>query len=137
MEIFILLISGLLGAVVTFYLNNRLPLGGVMSSSLVAVVAACIFIIFPSLTNEFLSTHIPLVIMGASFVGMATFEVIQQYRIIALSGILFSIIYLFSSSFFEGFGGGLGTTAAISLYAVLASKDLKKSVPSFLNSMDA
>ncbi|MBT8295877.1 MAG: hypothetical protein KJO51_05630 [Gramella sp.] len=125
MEIIFLLISGLFGAVVTFYLNNRLKLGGVMASSLVAVIAAVFFLIFPSLVNKFLTTHIPPVIMGASFIGMATYKVTNRYWVMAISGIVFSSIYLLSSSFFEGFGGSLGTTAAISLCAVLASKKLK------------
>jgi hypothetical protein len=117
MDIIILLISGVFGAVITFYLNNNLQLGGVMASAGVSVFAGAFFYLFPDLLNPHLTENIPLIVMGASFIGMATFRVIRNYWIIGISGFIFSVIFLLTGSFFEGFGGGLGTTAAISLGA--------------------
>ena len=124
MELAIILISGIIGALLTFYLNNRLQLGGVMASAGVSVVAAGFFYIFPDILNEYLKTNIPIVIMGASFIGMATSRVIRQHWVIGVSGFIFSVIFLFTGSFFDGFGGSLGTTAAISLICVFALRKL-------------
>lgn len=115
MYIAIIIISGFIAALATFYLNNRLQLGGVMASAAISVIAGGFFHFFPNLFDEYYTINIPLVIMGASFVGMASSRVIRKYWIIGISGIIFSVLYLYTSSFFEGFGGGLGTTAAISL----------------------
>lgn len=115
MEVTIILLSGFIGAVATFYLNNRLQLGGVMASAAISVIAGGFFHFFPNLFDEYYTLNIPLVIMGASFVGMASSRVIRKYWIIGISGIIFSVLYLYTGSFFVGFGGGLGTTAAISL----------------------
>ncbi|WP_243735816.1 hypothetical protein [Christiangramia sabulilitoris] len=93
-------------------------LGGVMASSAISVVAAGFFILFPKFAGNYLTTHIPSVVMGASFIGMATYKMITSSWVIALSGLLFPVIYLFSGSFFEGYGGSLGTSAAIALGSV-------------------
>lgn len=123
--IFILL-AGVFGALATFYLNNTLQLGGIMASAGISVMAGGFFYLFPELLNPFLSVNVPLVIMGSSFIGMATSRVIKQYWIIALSGVFFSGIFLPSSLFFEGYGGSLGTIAAISLGAAYAMRPFKK-----------
>jgi hypothetical protein len=125
MNIIILLISGVVGAVITFYLNNNLQLGGVMASAGVSVFGGAFFYLFPDLLNPYLTENIPLIVMGASFIGMATFRVIRKNWIIGVSGFIFSVIYLLTGSFFEGFGGGLGTTAAISLGAAYGIRILK------------
>lgn len=118
MNFFILIISGLAGALSTFYLNNRLGLGGVLASSAISVISAGFFFLLPGLTSSYLTANIPLVIMGTSFIGMASQKLIQNAWVIAISGLLFPVIFLLSGSFFEGYGGSLGTTAAISLSAV-------------------
>lgn len=120
MEFTIILISGIAGALITFYLNNQLQFGGVMASAGVSVCAGGFFFIFPDVINEYLTTNIPLVMMGSSFIGMATSKVIYRFWTIGLSGCMFSVIFLFTSPFFEGFGGSLGTIAAISLFSIYA-----------------
>ena len=118
--------AGVFGATSTFYLNNKLQFGGVLASSVVAVIAGGLFYIFPTLLNENLSLNIPIVIMGASFVGMATNRVIKSSWIIGVSGFIFSTIYLLTGPFFEGYGGSLGTIAAISLCSVYSLSGLSK-----------
>ncbi|MCH4823852.1 hypothetical protein ML462_11785 [Gramella lutea] len=126
MDIAIILISGIAGALLTFLLNNKFQLGGVMASAGVSVFAGGFFFFIPDLLNENLTTHIPLVVMGTSFIGMATSRVIKEVWIIGLSGLTFSIIYLLTGSFFEGYGGSLGTTAAISLIASYSISQISK-----------
>ncbi|CAL66912.1 hypothetical protein [Christiangramia forsetii] len=128
MDIAIILIAGIISALVTFYLNNQLQLGGVMASAGISVLAGGLFFIFPDILNNYLTTNIPVVVMGASFIGMAASRIIRQFWIIGLSGFIFSVIFLLTGSYFEGFGGSLGTTAAISLGAVCALKQIKKSL---------
>lgn len=129
MNIAVLLLAGSLSAISTFILNNHLKLGGVMASAGISVLAGLFFHLFPDLLNPFLSSNLPLVIMGASFIGMASQKVVPYFRIISIAGILFSIIYLITGSFFEGFGGSLGTTAAISLFATYVLKRKKEGKP--------
>lgn len=127
MDIAIFLVSGIIGALVTFILNNHYQLGGVMASAGVSVFAGGFFFLFPDLLSQHLTLNIPLIVMGSSFIGMATSRVIKKTWVIAISGLIFCIIFLLTGSFFEGFGGGLGTTAAISLisgYSISALKNL-------------
>ncbi len=126
MQVAIIIISGFIAALATFYLNNRLQFGGVMASAAISVLAGGFFHFFPNLFSDYYTTNIPLIAMGASFIGMATSKVISQYWIIGLSGIIFSVLYLCTGSFFEGFGGGLGTTAAISLCSAYVIKEFKR-----------
>jgi len=128
MDIAIILVTGIFGAVVTFYLNNQLQLGGVMASAGISVLIAGLFFVFPDILNNYLTINIPVVVMGASFIGMATSRIIHQFWIIGLSGIIFSVIFLLTGSYFDGFGGSLGTTAAISLGSVYALKQFKNSL---------
>ena len=58
--------------------------------------------------------------IGASFIGMASSEVLHSYILLFVSGLIFSIIYLNTSRFFNGYGGALGTAACISLIASLS-----------------
>lgn len=120
MDILAIIICGILGATFTYFINNKLQLGGVMASSGISVIAGGLFYLFPEFLNPFLTNNIPLVIMGSSFIGMATSRVVKKQWIIAVSGLFFATIYLLTGSFFEGFGGSLGTTAAISLCAAFA-----------------
>lgn len=122
MDIAVFILAGFLSALITFILNNHLKLGAVTASAGISVLAGLWFHFFPELLNPQLTRNLPFVIMGASFIGMASVKVIPRIRIIFIAGILFSGIYLATGSFFEGFGGSLGTTAAISLYAVHALK---------------
>lgn len=126
MNLTVIIIAGFLAAGITFLLNNRLKLGGVIASAGISVAGGLFFYLFPDLLNEYLSENLPAVLMGASFVGMASEKVVPKLSIILFSGILFSVIYLLTGPFFEGFGGSLGTSAAISLIAMMGLKSLIK-----------
>ncbi len=126
MEILILLTSGILGAVITYLVNNRLQLGGVMASAGISVLVSLLFLVFPELLSDYLTINIPPIVMGASFIGMATERVIPKLWIIGLAGSIFPVIFLLSGSFFEGFGGSLGTTAALSLSTMYGFNIIRK-----------
>jgi len=123
-----MMVGGICGALFTYVLNNHLQLGGVMASSGISIIVAGFFYIFPEILSPYLTINLPLVIMGASFIGMATSRIISQSWIIGVSGLIFSLIYLFTGSFFDGFGGSLGSTAAIALGSVYALNQLKNKI---------
>ncbi|MUP47470.1 hypothetical protein E0K83_17140 [Gramella sp. BOM4] len=125
METAVILISGIIFALFTFYLNNRLQLGGIMASAGISVFVALIFRFNPNLLHPYLTNTIPVICIGASFVGMASSRVVRKSSTIGVAGLIFSIIFLIGSPFFEGFGGSLGTSAAIALGSVLGLKHLK------------
>ncbi|GLB51795.1 hypothetical protein NBRC110019_08340 [Neptunitalea chrysea] len=126
MNSIILIITGILGAVLTFYVNTHLKQGAVRASALLSFVVALFFYLFPEILNETLSQKIPIVFIGASFIGMVSHKVVNNYIIIAISGIIFSIIFLNTSAFFSGYGGALGTSACISLLTAM-------SIPTFFS----
>ena len=125
MEHIFILIFGGSWALLTFYANNKLQLGGVMASAGVSVLAAIFFKLFPEILSPNLTETIPFVAMGASFVGMASSRVIKNSWMIGMAGLLFSFLLLTGSPFFEGFGGSLGTSAAIALGSVYGLNELK------------
>lgn len=138
MNSIIISIIGILGAALTFFVSSKLKQGPVRASALLSLCVGLFFYLFPYLLNDYLSKHIPLVFIGASFIGMVSTETKVSYIRLIISGLLFSIIYSNSSRYFEGYGGSLGAMALISLLAtmgifILLSKNSK--INSLLNQL--
>ena len=112
----ILILFALLGAISTYFLSTNLKQGSVRSSALLSLIIALIFNWSPELPYQ-LSTEIPLVFIGASFVGMVSSSVNSNYATIGFGGLIFGLIFISMGGFFNGYGGGLGTAACISLMA--------------------
>lgn len=64
---------------------------------------------------------IPAAAIGASFAGMSSASAIPSRTWMAVSGGLFSGIFLFSSPVFAGNGGGLGISACIAVIITLGA----------------
>lgn len=111
----ILIIVSIIGATVTYYAAHRLRLGVVKASAMLAVIVGGFFYLFPSGLSSELTHSIPLAFIGATFVGMTRKNIIGDIIPIALAGAFFGIIFVYSAPFYNGFGGGLGTTACISV----------------------
>lgn len=118
MDPFILITTGIISAILTYIMSVRLQHGPIRSSAFLSLVVGLFFYIFPDILSEYLTKNIPLVFIGASFVGMTSPKVLSSCKYIAASGLIFSLIYLTTSIFFAGSGGGLGTTACISVLMV-------------------
>lgn len=117
---FILIFVGSLSAILTYLLQFKYKQSAVRASALVGVFSALFVLLFPNVLTNYLSQNIPLVCFGASFIGMVSSKLVKSYWIIGLSGAIFTILYLNTSSFFAGFGGGLGSAACIALLVTLA-----------------
>ena len=126
MEVTILILTGILGSLTTYVLHNYLGQSDVRASALPSLIVALFFFIFPEITSSFLQNKIPILFIGASFVGMVSNKVLHHWLYIILAGAIFSIIYINLGSFFKGFGGSLGNVACISVITTLGLATLKK-----------
>ncbi|SHI37293.1 hypothetical protein SAMN04487911_101266 [Arenibacter nanhaiticus] len=116
----ILILSGTLGAVLAFVLSNKLNQGPVRASAMLSLVVAGFFYLFPKLLSPHLTQNIPLLFFGGTFIGMASSKIVSSYRFIGITGMVFSLFFLYASSYFEGYGGALGTAGCISFLVTFA-----------------
>ena len=128
METLIIFISSIAGVLLTFHISTKMEHGAVRASAGLSLIVGLFFYIFPEALSTYLPHNIPLVFMGASFVGMVSEKIISNYWALILAGIVFSILYLHTGTYFEGFGGALGTTASISVIVIMGIGLLKKSL---------
>ncbi|WP_010228235.1 hypothetical protein [Gillisia marina] len=126
MDNLFIILTGIIAVIATFYVSTRLNQGAVRASAGLSLTVALFTLIFPDLFSNYLLVHIPIVFLGASFVGMVSKELISNYWVLGLAGLLFSMLYLNTGSYFEGFGGALGTTASISVVLILGLKTFTK-----------
>lgn len=116
----VLILTAIIAAMLTFYVNHQLKQGPVRSSAMLSLIVASTLYFFPSLLPTELAKNIPVVFIGGSFIGMASRKIIDSYLKLAISGLVFAVIYLNTSRFFNGYGGALGASAGISLLSVLS-----------------
>lgn len=116
----ILLVVSFTSSVITFYVNEDLKQGPIRSSALLSLLVGLFFYFFPEVMDSYLVKNIPIVFIGASFIGMVSARLLSNYLLIGVAGLVFCLIYLHASQFFNGYGGALGTSSAIALLAVLS-----------------
>ncbi len=127
MEISILFITGIISALLTYVVNNKYEQGAVRASAGLSLLVGLFFYFFPDIFTPYLTKNIPIVFIGATFIGMVSSKILSSYLLVGFSGFIFSIIYLNASPFFKGYGGALGTTAAISVLVSLSLTVVSKS----------
>ena len=130
MNTFILIIIGILGATLTYFVSEYLRLGAVKASALLSLIVGLFFYAFPNLLNSYLTEHLPIVFVGTSFIGMVSAKTLKSYTLLAIAGALFTGIYITKSHVFDGYGGTLGALAFIALlttmgFAFVVSKSTK------------
>lgn len=118
-QIMILLIS-VIAATLTFTFSVRLKQGPVLASALIGFLMAGFF----RVTNLELNITFGIVAIGASFVGMASPSRLKDERFIALAGVLFGLIFIYSAPYLGGAGGKLGTSAFLSVLSIMGLNDL-------------
>lgn len=139
MNTFILIVTGIIGAVLTYYISENKKQGAVRASALLSLIIGLFFHSFPEVLNPYLTKHIPIVFVGTSFIGMVSSKTVSNQKTIAIAGVLFTIIYTNKNHVFEGYGGALGTMAFIALLAsmgfvvlVSKTKEIKKQASTFI-----
>ncbi|WAC39885.1 hypothetical protein [Pedobacter sp. SL55] len=120
MNIFIITITAVIAAILTFFTNHKLKQGPVRSSALLSLLVALFIYFFPNVLTPYLTKNIPVVFIGGSFIGMVSKKIVDSYIKLAIAGLVFAMIYLNTSTFFAGYGGALGASAGISLLSVLS-----------------
>jgi len=103
----------------TYHLNNTRNWGGIKASAFVAILIGtayqfCIeFDLKLTLLRDYFS-----IMMGATFMGMIANHHQHKKIDFIISALIFCTLFQHSSSFFNGFGGLLGTIACISILCV-------------------
>ena len=100
-------IYSILGAVITYVISIRFDNSAVISSGLVGVIAGLILpVIYPEV-----GATLSVMVFCASFAGMSSPERIPNELWVGISGIFCALIFIYTSPYFGGAGGKLGTTA--------------------------
>lgn len=115
---------GVLAAVSTYWLHTRFSINPVLASSVVTLLIALVVVPFGD-SPQWLGP-IPYAGIGGSFIGMSTKKNVKGLESLLLAAILFGVIFSRSSSFFEGFGGALGTSACISVLTAVSWRKFMK-----------
>ena len=119
-NLLILFTVSFISSVLTFYVNEDLKQGPVRSSAVLSLIVGLYFYFFPNSMDNYLVKHIPIVFIGGSFIGMVSSRILSNYMLIGIAGLIFCLIYINTSTFFNGYGGAVGTASAIALLAVLS-----------------
>lgn len=97
----------------TFYLRkkfkDKIKNDAVLGSAIVGLLFGLTRIFFPQ------TAIFSEVAFASSFAGMTSFNLIRKKSYKLLVGFIVGLVFLISSSFFQGFGGKLGTIAFISI----------------------
>ena len=117
-------LTSILGAFLTFLVSTKYKQGPVRASALLTLFVASTCSLFSELFSEDIANQIPWVFFGASFVGMTSSKLTRNYTSIIFAGIVFGFIYTVSPTFFNGYGGALGTAACISILVVIGINNL-------------
>ncbi|RAV27879.1 hypothetical protein [Sinomicrobium soli] len=134
MEIVVLIVTALAGALSTFYCCRRFMWSPVRASALLSMVVALIFKVFPDVVSPYLNQTIPVVFIGATFIGMVSSRQTTSYLGIGLAAVVYSVILFHTSEYFEGYGGALGTTACVALLVILSSRYMRSDKKAFAGS---
>ena len=105
---FFIVLFTILGAILTFWLNQKYNLGVVLSAGIVGLVSA--FIPLLKRRSEILR-ELPAAIYCGAFAGMTAPIVAETYPFILIAGFFTGILLINSKRTLDGYGGKLGTVA--------------------------
>lgn len=111
-----ILLTSIAGAVLTYYFVDKVKWTTVKSSALLSLFFACAAMVLNNyypFDHELYSTYF----FGASFVGMSSTNKLSYFWI-AIAGLIYGLLLFAFSDYFAGIGGGLGTTACITVIIV-------------------
>lgn len=96
-----IVLTALMGTILTYYLNVTLNIGPVVASGLVGIIASI-----------FLPADLSIIAYTAAFAGMSSALVLVSYPMVIVTGLLVGGIFILTQPIYQGFGGKLGTIAA-------------------------
>ncbi|ACB83688.1 hypothetical protein [Natranaerobius thermophilus] len=105
-----LIILATLGIIVTYYISVHLGKGNVLGSAVVVFMAGLLETVFPGL----ITTEHAGVLAAASYAGMVSGDKIGSMRQVTALGIICGMMFIATAPAYVGFGGRLGTLAALS-----------------------
>lgn len=111
----IYIFTGIVGAITTYLLSTKTNWGTVRSSAFLSLIVGIIFFKLDE-HQEFLR-EVPLVFIGASFIGMTSSTKLRLWGIF-FAGTLFGVLYALIPSVHIGAGGTMGTAACVSVLFV-------------------
>lgn len=114
-----MVVASVAAAVLTRELSINRGFGPVAASASVSLFFGIVYytLEYIEIVDAQLAETIPLAAMGASFAGMSSKKAVPSHAWVAISGAIFSFVFLFSSPVFAGLGGWLGITACVSVVA--------------------
>lgn len=119
-----ILITAVLGAIGTFLFHNNIKkINPIFASASLTLIVSLLCHCVEDI-NLIPIQQIPYVFIGGSFIGMSTRKKAKSSLNIILASLFFSLIYIKSSQFFQGYGGALGLSACISVLIVITSSKL-------------
>jgi hypothetical protein len=116
----LLVVTSIVAAVVTYYLNNNLKRGPVLASAVVGLLGG---VLLPFVFGDVGKT-LAVMAICASFAGMSNTKRMPNMLQVAFVGLFAALVYMFSSPFIGGTGGKLGTIAFGSGMAIRGLFDL-------------
>lgn len=106
-----------IAALFTYWLNNAVGWGPVLSLGVVGTLGSYLYLF--DRQSAYLKEIPPPIYCGA-FIGMSSLQVQDVYLIIGLAGLFAAVMYLLTKSILVGVGGKMGTLAFIGfLFSVL------------------
>lgn len=117
--IIVSLIFALAGVAIPAILIRYFKRGVVLSSALPSLIIAVVISYLDKEFNLYYLKEIPVIFMGASFVGMSASHFLRLWWHICFGAIVFYLLFSFGASFAVGFGGKLGLIACISVLCTI------------------
>lgn len=119
MELLLIITVSVLAGLLTYHINHYLGKGPVFGS---AIVVLTVGLILPKVFSD--GYTLALVATCASYAGMSAKNRITNPLEVCISCVLVALIFVGSSEALVGYGGRLGTIAAISVITVWGAKSL-------------
>jgi uncharacterized membrane protein YoaK (UPF0700 family) len=98
-----------IGAGITFFLNQKIPMGPVLAAGITGTIASFIPDFFRRKSNFI--KEIPAAIYCGAFLGMTGPAVSESWMFIIPAAVISGVFYIFSKNIFQGYGGKLGSVA--------------------------
>lgn len=118
-HVLVSLIVAIAGVAVPAILIRHFKRGVVLSSALPSLLVALITLYLEKTYNEPSIKEIPIIFMGASFVGMSASHFLRLWWHICFGAVIFYLLFSFGASFAVGYGGKLGLISCISVLCTI------------------